>query len=140
MPKWIMTVTMLALGLGHLTIAAAQMPSTAQRNAVRQSCARDYQAMCASVPAGGSASLQCLRSNMQSLSPPCQSAVAAIGSGGSQAAAPSAPGNPAQACRADFRALCGGIRPGGGRAMMCLREHRMDLSPNCQASLQSMRR
>ena len=138
-----MTTIVLTLALGHLTVAGAQTPSTAQRDAIRQSCASDYQAMCASVPPGGSASLQCLRQNMSSLSPACQSAVAAISSGGGQASRPSgspAAARPAQACRADFREFCGGIRPGGGRAMMCLRQHAMELSPTCQASLQAMRR
>jgi hypothetical protein len=139
----IATVTVLTLVMGHLMTAHAQMPSTAQRNAIRQSCARDYQAMCANVPTGGSASLQCLRENMSSLSPACQSAVGAISSGGGQPSRPSGSpvaARPAQACRADFREFCGGIRPGGGRAIMCLREHAMDLSPTCQESLQAMRR
>lgn len=139
----ITVITVLTLAVGHLTAAHAQMPSTAQRNAIRQSCASDYRAMCASVPTGGSASLQCLRQNMSSLSPACQSAVGAISSGGGQPSRPMGSpvaARPAQACRADFREFCDGIRPGGGRAMMCLREHAMELSPTCQESLQAMRR
>ena len=136
-------ITVLTLAVGHITAAHAQMPTTAQRNAIRQSCARNYQAMCASVPTGGSASLQCLRQNMTSLSPACQSAVGAISSAGGQPSGPvgsPVAARPAQACRADFMAFCGGIRPGGGRAMMCLREHAMELSPTCQKSLQAMQR
>ena len=139
----ITTVTVLTLVMGHLAAAHAQMPTTAQRNAIRQSCAQDYQAMCASVPTGGSASLQCLRQHMSSLAPACQSAVGAISSGGGQPSKPSGSSvaaRPAEACRADFHEFCGGIRPGGGRAMMCLREHAMQLSPTCQESLQAMRR
>ena len=139
----IATVTLLTVALGHLTAAHAQMPSTAQRNAIRQSCARDYQAMCASIPPGGSASLQCLRENMSSLSPACQSAVGAISSGGGQPSRPSSSPTAmrlAQACRADVRELCGGVRPGGGREIMCLREHATELSPMCQESLEAMRR
>jgi hypothetical protein len=132
------------LCLGAVAPACAQAPSTAQRNAIRQSCRADYEAMCASIPPGGSASLQCLRQNMASLSPACQSAVGAISGGGQSsprapmAAAPAA--RPAQACRADYREFCGGIRPGGGRAMMCLRRHAAELSPECQESLASLRR
>jgi len=131
------------LCLGHLTAASAQAPSTAQRNAIRQSCRADYEAKCSSIPPGGSASLQCLQQNMASLSPRCQSAVGAISSGGAQRsrAPASAPAErPGQACRADFREFCGGIRPGGGRAMMCLRQHATELSPGCQESLASLRR
>ena len=133
------------LCLGAAAPAYAQAPSSAQRNAIRQSCRADYEAMCASIPPGGSASLQCLQQNMASLSPGCQSAVGAVSGGGGQnaprapmAAAP--PARPAQACRADYREFCAGIRPGGGRAMMCLRRHAAELSPECQESLASLRR
>ena len=139
----ILIITVLTLAVSHITAAHAQMPTTAQRNAIRQSCARDYQAMCASVPTGGKASLQCLRQNMTSLSPACQSAVGAISSVGGQPSGPvgsPVAARPAQACGADFREFCGQIRPGGGRAIMCLREHATELSPTCQMSLQAMQR
>lgn len=136
------TATMLALGC--LAAAQAQMPSTAQRNAIRQNCRNDYEAMCSSIPPGGSASLQCLREHMSSLAPACQSAVGSISGGGQQPSRapnyPAASARPAQACRGDFMEFCRGIRPGGGRAMMCLREHAMELSPECQESLQALRR
>ncbi len=145
-----MITVALALALGQLGAAQAQAPTTAQRNAIRQSCASDYQSMCAGVPTGGSAALSCLRSHMDSLSQACQSAVGALASGGGQqqpsqqprtAPAPAgAPARPAQACRGDFAEFCGGVQPGGGRALMCLRQHAAELSPGCQGALQSLRR
>jgi hypothetical protein len=60
------------------TGAFAQMPTDAQKAAIRSSCRADYQAHCASVPPGGEASLQCLQKNMSSLSSACQSAVRAV--------------------------------------------------------------
>ncbi|UPK35404.1 cysteine rich repeat-containing protein [Bradyrhizobium sp. 186] len=60
------------------TGAFAQMPTDAQKAAIRSSCRADYQAHCASVPPGGEASLQCLQKNMSSLSSSCQSAVRAV--------------------------------------------------------------
>lgn len=147
----VMTVAALTLAMFQVIGGAqAQMPTTAQRNAIRQSCASDYQSMCAGVPTGGSASLSCLRSHMDSLSPDCQSAVGALSPGGAQQAAPQqsqpAPGpaasapRPAQACRGDFMTFCRGVQPGGGRALMCLRRHAAELSPDCQESLQALRR
>ena len=120
--------------------ALAQSPTTAQRDAIRQSCAADYRSLCASVPTGGRASLQC-----------CQSAVGAISSGGGGAAPPAPPqagherrstaaGRPMEACRGDFFRFCRGIRLGGGRGLMCLREHAADLSPSCQGALMALRR
>lgn len=60
------------------TSAFAQMPTDAQKAAIRSSCRADYQAHCASVPPGGEASLQCLQSHMSALSSSCQSAVRAV--------------------------------------------------------------
>ena len=136
-----------ALTLCQLTAAQAQAPTAAQRNAIRQSCASDYQATCAGVPTGGSAALSCLRSHLDSLSQGCQSAVGALSGGGQQSPqqqsqpAPAPTGaapRPAQACRGDFMAFCQGVRPGGGRAMMCLRQHAAELSPTCQESLRAL--
>ena len=126
--------------------ALAQTPTTARRNAIRQSCSADYQSLCASVPTGGRASLQCLQQNMSSLSPACQSAVGAIssGGGGAPAAGPTRPstaaGRPMAACRGDFFRFCRGVQLGGGRGLMCLREHAADLSPSCQGALMALRR
>jgi hypothetical protein len=71
--------------LGVSEVASAQQPTQAQANAIRQSCATDYRAHCASVPPGGSAALACLQHNAASASPGCQQALAAVGG---EAAAP----------------------------------------------------
>lgn len=137
--------------------AAAQQPTQAQADAIRQSCRSDYQSHCASVPPGGSASLQCLQRNLATLSPGCQSAVTAAG--GSTAAAPptaapqtttrpAAPPSPMpmreqammmrQSCGVDFRTWCQGVGLGGGRALACLADHRESLSEPCREALGHM--
>jgi hypothetical protein len=58
--------------------AFSQVPTDAQRSAIRSECRSDYKAHCASVPPGGAASLQCLQKNMSSLSSGCQTAVRAV--------------------------------------------------------------
>lgn len=100
---------LLALIATSLTVltnsAAAQQPSTAQRDAVRTACRSDYEAHCASVPTGGKPAMMCLQKNMASLSPDCQKAVNAIGKSSaapaaapkSSTTAPSSPPPPAQA-------------------------------------------
>jgi hypothetical protein len=79
-----------ALSVAMNTLALAQAPTDAQRNAIRSACRADYEAHCASVPPGGAASLQCLQKNMQSLSSNCQTAVRAVDT----AAAPKAEATP----------------------------------------------
>ncbi len=130
-------------------VASAQQPSQAQLNAIRQSCRADYQAHCATVPTGGQAALQCLQQNAASLSPPCQQSLAAIGGGGGTppraamaAPAPSTRQEAAvlrQSCAMDYRTLCRGIRPGGGRALACLKDNSASLSPRCQNALMAAR-
>jgi hypothetical protein len=40
-----------------------------------------------------------------------------------------------QACAVDFKAVCSGVQPGGGRIMACLQQHMSKLSPGCQQAL-----
>lgn len=70
----------IAAGLSLAAGAAqAQMPTSAQREAVKASCTADFMANCAGVSPGGRPALQCLQKNVAKLSPACQTAVQAIG-------------------------------------------------------------
>ena len=54
----------------------AKKPSSAQVAAIRSACRSDYQKVCAGVPTGGSAALQCLATRAASLSPACKDVLA----------------------------------------------------------------
>ncbi len=92
-PAFAVALLALIMPTGSTPPAFAQQPSQAQIGAVRQNCPADYQKYCASVPAGGQASLACLQQNAANLSAPCRQAVAALGGGasGTAAAHPAAP-------------------------------------------------
>jgi hypothetical protein len=75
----------------------AKKPSDAQIAAIRSACRSDYQKVCAGVPTGGAAALQCLEKNKSKVSGGCQQAVNAA-SGGT--ATPAAAGAPAAAATA----------------------------------------
>ena len=82
-----------ALTLGCLAVLAwpgdgRAQPSQAQIGAIRQACRTDYMKLCASVPPGGAASLQCLEQNSSSLSAACGRAVAAVSPKAAPAASP----------------------------------------------------
>lgn len=144
--------------------AAGKKPSSAQIAAIRSACRSDYPKVCAGVPTGGAAALECLEKNKAKVSPACEKAVAAAGGGGATAAgsAPAATAAAAQAaaaaaaptvlvlrpmrprevlfvmrsaCGADVRALCSGIPVGGGRIIECLRTQAASLSPDCKGVL-----
>lgn len=145
--------------------ALAQQPTQAQVAAIKQACRSDYQSHCASVPTGGSAALQCLQTNASALSAPCQQALGAVSGnqppgmtdqsvgdattpsytpqqGGPYQSAPAPMSRRQQMmvlradCGPDFRRLCYGVQPGGGRAVACLYAHAPQLSRVCRAALQ----
>ena len=138
--------------------AAGKKPSGAQISAIRRACRSDYPRVCAGVPTGGAAALQCLERNTSKVSAACAQAVNAAGGGAAPAAAgapataspavPAAAPAPAlvlrpmrprevlfvlrSACGGDVRALCDGVPPGGGRILQCLATQAASLSPACK--------
>ena len=140
----------------------AKKPSDAQVTAIRTACRSDYQKVCAGIPAGGTAALQCLEKNKAKVSAPCEKAVsAAMGGAAPAAAAATAPAAAAgaapaaataaptvmvlrpmrpreelfvlrSACSSDVRTLCGSVAPGGGRIMQCLATQAAAISPACK--------
>jgi hypothetical protein len=142
----------------------AKKPTSAQAAAIRSACRSDYQKVCAGVPTGGSAALQCLEQNKSKVSAPCQQAAgggaAAAAAGGAATATPATaapagataaapapalvlrPLRPREeifvlrsACGGDVRSLCGGVEPGGGRIVQCLATKAASLSPACKEVL-----
>jgi len=65
----------------------AKKPDNTQLAAIRSACRSDYQKVCAGVPTGGSAALQCLEKNKSKVSAPCQQAVGAASGGPATSAA-----------------------------------------------------
>jgi cysteine rich repeat protein len=137
--------------------AAAKQPSSAQVSAIKSACRSDYPKVCAGVPPGGAAALECLEKNKAKVSPACEKAVSAASGGGVATAAAPAGATPAaapaaapivivlrplrpreelfivrSACGGDVRTLCAGVAPGGGRIAQCLATNAASLSPACK--------
>jgi Cysteine rich repeat len=76
----LVSVVLLAFGATAvaLTPTFGQMPTKAQREALRADCVSDFKAHCAGVPTGGKPALECLIKNVDSLSPTCKAAVVAV--------------------------------------------------------------
>ena len=141
--------------------AAAPQPTSAQQNAIRQSCRNDFMSHCQGVQPGGKDALACLQRNAGSLSPACGRAVSATMHGAppsaATAAAPAAPaevepepsGRPGglapaaavvgKACARYIFMHCRGIPPGEGREVACLTNYVNQgnfVGPRCRAALQ----
>jgi outer membrane biosynthesis protein TonB len=73
--------------------STARKPSQAQISAIKSNCRSDYPKVCAGVPTGGEAALECLEKNRSKVSAACAKAVAAVGGGAAPAGgAPAAAG------------------------------------------------
>jgi hypothetical protein len=120
-------------------------PTREQIGAIFRSCRGDMREYCAGGERAPGSRIRCLRENAANLSPECQEALAALASGAPGAAPPDALPRPTRpvsprevlflirtSCSADFRTLCRGVEPGGGRIIGCLRENAANLSPNCR--------
>jgi hypothetical protein len=70
--------------------AGGKKPSQAQISAIKSSCRSDYPKVCAGVPTGGEAALECLEKNKSKVSAACAKAVAAVGGGGGGGGTPAA--------------------------------------------------
>ena len=57
----------------------------------------------------------------------------------SASAAWAASGGVRQACAGDVKALCSGIKPGGGRLAACMRDNTDKLSQGCRQALSAAR-
>jgi hypothetical protein len=79
---------LIALGtaLAAFSATAAEMPTDAQKEAIKSDCRSDFIKHCTGVEPGGMPALECLEQNMASLSAACQAAVqpvqAETGTGG----------------------------------------------------------
>jgi Cysteine rich repeat len=65
--------------------------------------------------------------------------VAICGGGARAQDAPEGSGRGAvrAACADDFKRLCSGVTPGGGRIIACMRDHKDELSPGCAAAMKA---
>lgn len=144
---------------------AAAQPTQAQRDAIRASCRSDFMAHCAGVEPGGRDALECLLRNDAKLSGACRQAVNAVKpaenaepAAPAAAAAPEAkpeaapPAQPAaapsqdealkavqNACTLnDLVAHCSWIAPNNPEILLCLKANAAELTPGCQAAVQSL--
>jgi hypothetical protein len=91
--------------------ALAQLPTDAQRSAIRSACR--YMAYCKTTTPGGVAALSCLQQNLSDLSASCRSAVGAVGHGPAANPASSLLRWPAMSIALRQRDFCTDLQPRG---------------------------
>jgi len=151
-----------------LDIGLAQQPAQAQRDAIRSACRSDFITNCSGVQPGGKDALDCLTRHSAKLSSSCKVAVEAVSPTQqvtpakiepAAPAAPTAKSEPPPASRApagaqsqedqlkavrqvctlnDFMSHCSWIAPTNPELLLCLKGNASELSPACQAVVQSL--
>ncbi|HTP29040.1 MAG TPA: cysteine rich repeat-containing protein [Anaeromyxobacteraceae bacterium] len=92
-------------------------------------CQADVNQFCGDVTMGGGAILKCLASNSAKISPGCQTVVKRV---------EEKSGEFRKACADDALRFCQGIPKGHGRILACLKSKNAELTPTCQAMMQSL--
>ena len=111
-----------------LVMAASLMVSAAQaeENEHPGACRADIQKLCKGVQPGGGRIAACLKQHESEISPGCRENIAKAREEVKEIA---------DACKADAETLCKGVRPGQGRIMRCLAEHKDKVSSACNAKI-----
>ncbi len=116
-----------AITLMSFVLAPGSGPVTATENP----CKADFDRLCGDVQPGQGRIQACLKAHKDELSQECKDFLAAK-AGEIRAEIERV----AEACKSDIDSLCPGIKPGGGRILRCLIEHKTDLSAKCRTALQ----
>jgi Cysteine rich repeat len=87
-------------------------------------CRADYEKFCKDVKAGQGRIVRCMKAHENELSPACRDQIAAEKEKAQEFR---------NACKPDADKFCKGIRPGHGHIISCLKSHKAELSPQCDA-------
>ena len=89
-------------------------------------CAGDVAKFCGDVKPGEGRIGKCLKANKDQLSPECKAHVAKVKEKLKEVS---------KACEDDITMFCAGVQPGEGRIAKCLKEHKAELSSECQEGI-----
>ena len=108
--------------LGIASLAFGQSPAVPPANP----CKADIKQYCGDVKVGKGRLARCLERHEDSLTAACKTFMQ------ERRAKHRAE---AKACKDDVEKFCGGLKPGGGNLVACLRQHEADLSPPCKQEI-----
>lgn len=90
-------------------------------------CAKDRETLCGNVEKGEGRIMKCMHDNMDKVSAECKAHMEKMKEHMKEAH---------EACADDVQFVCGGIKPGRGAIMKCLKENKDKLSEGCKAELE----
>ena len=94
-------------------------------------CAKDVQTLCPGIEPGDGRIAKCMRENKDKLSAECKAQKEKMKAAFKEVK---------EACQDDVEKFCGEMKPGRGRIMKCMKEHKEQLSPACKAEVEEMKK
>lgn len=116
MTKWLI-MSLISLGFGFH--AQAENP-----------CEQDMATLCGTVEPGEGRMMKCMMENKDKLSPACKE---------HRAKMKAAMKGVKEACHDDFEKYCSDVKPGKGRGMKCMKEHKDEVSQACKDEMAKMK-
>ena len=101
-----------------------------------ESCKVDIEAFCNQVTPGGGRMLHCAAAHIDKISGQCNYALYQASAALEQMAAAIA--YVARQCKSDIETLCGDVKQGDGRIMMCLNENAKEVSADCTQAVKDV--
>ena len=115
-----------ALALVGFLMASAYDAVAADENP----CKADYEKLCGNVKPGEGRIQACLKQHKDEVSPECKAFLET-----KKEEFNAKMEKMAEACKGDAETLCPGVKPGEGRILKCLLQHKDDLSAECRNAL-----
>lgn len=106
-----------------LTLLMGMNPPAQADNPATQACIPDAQKLCAGIKPGEGRIGRCLNEHRAELSEQCSSAIAKV--------TKDVVRKFIAVCQTDVANNCTGVKPGEGRILNCLRDHRSAISNDC---------
>lgn len=128
MTKWIV-MTMMALGISYHAQAADEYNTGAAP--AKGPCANDMQTYCGTVQMGEGRMMKCMRENESKMSAECKEHMNSMKAAMKEVK---------EVCQDDWHKFCKDVKPGKGRIMSCMKEHKADFSQACQDEMAKMKK
>ncbi|MDG0817324.1 cysteine rich repeat-containing protein [Bdellovibrio svalbardensis] len=116
MTKWLV---MSLISLGFAVPAFAEKP-----------CEQDMATFCGTVEPGEGRVMKCMKENESKLSPACKSHIEKMKKEMKHVK---------EACHDDYEKFCSEEKPGKGRVMKCMKEHKDEMSQACKDEMNKMK-
>lgn len=115
----------------HMATTQAQLQQRRQEFA--EACRGDVEQFCKGERFGEGRIAACLKRNEAQLSPACKTDM--VETQGGYAQKRERVQSVVAACSSELKQFCKDVKPGGGRAAMCLKQNQAQLSEGCKAAL-----